>query len=252
VRRRRTVCGVVVESLIVAMLAVARPPERPPDVQGTYFRGGAGAPVVVWGGSSGRPPDALAARLAAAGHPALSVRYFGRGDLPHELARVPLEYFARAIRVLDRQPGVDGRRMVVLGSSRGSEAALHVAAAYPRLVHGVIVTAPSSKAYSAPYDLSVSAWTYRGREVPYARLDGADPATEPRSVIPVERIRGPVLLGAGANDAFYDSAAYAAAIVRRLRRRRFGFRVRSVVFPHAGHSVADRLMPDILRFLDQI
>jgi pimeloyl-ACP methyl ester carboxylesterase len=206
--------------------------------------------VVIWGGSSPAPPDALAQRLGAAGHPALSVRYFGQPGLPADLERIPLEYFAQKIREFDARPGIDGNRIVVWGNSRGSEAALLVGARYPALVHGVIASAPSSKAYSAVHDGNVPAWTYRGREVPYAVIDGADPHDEPESVIPVERINGPVLLGAGADDPLYDSAAYARAIVRRLHRRRFGFRVRAVVFEDAGHGVSDRLLPIALRFLD--
>jgi acetyl esterase/lipase len=65
--------------------------------------------------------------LAAHGYPTLSLAYFGEPGLPRELVNVPLEYFARAVRVLRRQPGVDPDHIAVMGDSRGGEAALLVA-----------------------------------------------------------------------------------------------------------------------------
>jgi pimeloyl-ACP methyl ester carboxylesterase len=237
---------VVFASLISVILAAV----TPHGVQSTYFPGAGKAPVVVWGGSAPDPPDALAAQLAAAGHPALSVAYFGRPGLPEELESIPLEYFARAIREFDARPGIDRRRVVVFGNSRGAEAALLVAEHYPRLVHGVIATAPSSKAYSAVLTGQLPAWTFRGKPVPYAVIDDPDPKIETKAIIPVERINGPILLGSGADDELYDSAGYAREILRRLDRRGFAFRVRSVVFPDTGHSVSAKLLPIALRFLD--
>lgn len=222
----------------------------PAPAQSTYFpSSGDGAPVVIWGGSAPAPPDALAAQLAEAGHPALSVRYFGQRGLPDELARIPLEYFAGKIREFDARPGIDGDRIVVWGNSRGAESALLVGARYPDLVHGVIASAPSSKAYSSVHSGAVAGWTFRGRDVPYAVIDVADPDVEPYAIIPVERISGPVLLGSGEQDELYDSAGYARAIVRRLHRRGFHFRVRSVVFDGAGHSVSAQLLPIVLDFV---
>src|SRR4051812_41431177 len=162
---------------------------RPPDATRHP-----GAPVVLWGGSTpGEPQGDVAARLAAAGHPTLSLAYFGAPGLPRELESIPLEYFATAIRAFDRLPGVDGRRLVVYGVSRGSEAALLVGAHFPRLVHGVIAVAPSSKVYPAVLRRR-PAWTLRGRPLPYALADDARGGFDAPAVIPVERIRAPILL----------------------------------------------------------
>ncbi|HJS97286.1 MAG TPA: hypothetical protein VJ741_23655 [Solirubrobacteraceae bacterium] len=72
--------------------------------------------VVVIGGSSGGLPSYQAAALAGAGYPALAVAYFKYPGLPPTLSRIPLEYFARALTWLSRQPGVDPARLLVLGS----------------------------------------------------------------------------------------------------------------------------------------
>ena len=65
----------------------------------------------------------LARMLAAHGYPALAVAYFGVPGLPQNLSAILLEYFERALGWLAAQPGVDPARLVVLGGSRGSEAA---------------------------------------------------------------------------------------------------------------------------------
>jgi dienelactone hydrolase len=218
-------------------------------VAGTFYPAArAGTPVVVWGGSGGGQPDSLARDLARHGHPAFALTYYGAPGLPPRLESIPLEYFARAIRAFDRRPGVDGRRTVVYGHSRGSEAALLVGAHWPRLVHGVIATAPANKSYGSAYEEGPG-WTLHGRPLPVALADDPLGGLDRKALIRVERIRGPVLLGAGADDPLYDSEAYARAIVRRLRRHRFRYPVRSVVFPHTGHNVAAPLEPIVLRWL---
>jgi pimeloyl-ACP methyl ester carboxylesterase len=230
--------------LFATVLAVAAHP-----IVGTFYPGDAArTPVVVWGGSGGGQPDAEARALAARGHPAFALTYFGAPGLPAHLESIPLEYFARAVRAFDRRPGVDGRRTVVYGHSRGSESALLVASLWPRLVHGVIATAPANKSYGSAYRRGPG-WTLRGRNLPVALADDPLGGFDRAALIEVERIRGPVLLGSGAHDALYDSKAYARAIVRRLRRHRFAYPVRSVVLPGAGHDVGDLMRPVVLRWL---
>jgi dienelactone hydrolase len=168
----------------------------------------------VFGGSEGGDwMYATAGLLAAHGYPALSLAYFGERGLPRELVRIPLEYFARAVRVLRRVPGVDPRRIAVLGDSRGGEAALLLAATFPHLIHGAIGLVPNSSVYPSPA-ANLPAWTLHGRPVPVGP-------------IPVERIDGPVL----------TSAAFVRAIQHRLTARHFRFAHAGLVYPRAGHLI---------------
>jgi uncharacterized protein len=75
--------------------------------------------VLVLGGSEGGLPVRLPEALASRGHPTLAVAYFGLAGLPRTLANIPLEYFVTSLRWLARQPGVDPKRIVVVGASRG-------------------------------------------------------------------------------------------------------------------------------------
>ncbi|BEL04931.1 acyl-CoA thioesterase/bile acid-CoA:amino acid N-acyltransferase family protein [Actinoplanes sichuanensis] len=174
-------------------------------------------PVLIFGGSEGGSSQLWeAAQLASHGHPAMALAYFDAPGLPATLDRVPLEYFAAALRHLAAQSG--GGPVTVIGYSRGSEAALLVGQHFPDLVRGVVVYAPSDVVHAGyPYD-DRPAWTFRGEPVA-------------RGPIPVDRISGGLLAIAGGDDELWDSVGSA----RRLRERRPDFEI--LVYPRAGHFV---------------
>ena len=112
---------------------------------GELFTPAAGArhpAILLIGGSEGGISSPLeAAMLAAQGYPTLTIAYFDYPGLPSTLSQIPLEYFARVLTWLSRQPGVDPAHLLTLGISRGSEAALLLGVHYPSLVHGVTARA---------------------------------------------------------------------------------------------------------------
>lgn len=180
--------------------------------------------ALVFGGSEGRNAMIDAAGLLAAhGYPTLSLAYFREPGLPSQLVRVPLEYFARAVRVLRRTPGVDPARVAAMGLSRGGEAALLVASSFPSLIHGAIALVPSARVNHA---LSGgAAWTLRGRALH---------ALQP---IAVQRIRGPVLAVGAGDDLVWDSPGAVSSIEQRLVDHRFRFAHQALTYPQAGHWV---------------
>jgi dienelactone hydrolase len=200
------------------------------------------AAVVLFGGSEGGlTTGAIAAALAAHGYPTLALAYFGEPGLPKNLLRIPLEYFAGALRWLGSQPGVDRGKLAVAGISRGSEAAQLLGVHYPGLVHAVVALVPSNAPVCGIPHVTGStqvhclgpAWTFRDRAIPYS--DAANPfATD---AIPDERIRGPVFLDCGGQDALWPSCLMAHAIVTRLRAHHFGHPVTLLEYADAGHGV---------------
>jgi dienelactone hydrolase len=215
--------------------------------------------VLIFGGSEGGLAVADLARLLAShGYPALALAYFHAPGLPASLARIPLEYFARAARWLRRtaadagtgtaSSGTGSRPLVAWGFSRGSEAALLLGVHFPQLVSAVIAGSPSSVTNQA-FSLSgvlppdEAAWTLGGRALPVARPPG-DPRSSgnPAAVIPVARIRGPVLLLAGAGDELWPSPGYARAIMAALAAHHDPYLRQLREFAGAGH-VAGFAMP---------
>jgi dienelactone hydrolase len=187
--------------------------------------------VLVFGGSGGGLTTSMAAALLAAhGYPSLALAYFKAPGLPQTLRNIPLEYFASALGVLRAQPGVDRDHVLVAGESRGGEAALLLGAHFPQLVNGVVAGVPSSVVNPGWPDTTKPAWTVRGRPLP-------GPPGTAQAVIPVERIRGPILLTCGELDQVWPSCASTEAIAARLRAHRFAHPVTALRYRDAGHLI---------------
>ena len=199
------------------------------------------AAVLLLGGSNGGlPAPLLAGMLAGQGYAVLGVAYFGLPGLPSTLSDIPLEYFARALRWLARQPGVDPAKIAVLGVSRGSEAAQLLGVHYPGLVHAVIASVPSDAAVCSYPGCRTAAWTLGGKPLPYTTDFGNPaPSDNPAAVIPDQRIDGPVFLVCGEADQTWPSCPYARAILSRLNRYHDRWAHVLYAYPHAGHAVGD-------------
>ena len=211
---------------------------------GAYFTAdrGSGPAVVLLGGSEGGWPSsgvALAHRLAENGFSALAVAYFGLPGLPAHLQSVPLEYFADAITWLaNERGGLGPQQIVVVGFSRGSEAAQLLGVHCSHLVHHVVAIVPSNLVMGAwPPPARGAAWTIDGAPIPYASHFGPDPKGDASVVIPVERIAGRMLVVGAGSDAVWPSGAMTEAIA--ARRVEHGHN-RDVVIVHrqAGHTFA--------------
>jgi dienelactone hydrolase len=192
---------------------------------GTYYALPSTTPrpaLVALNGSGGGHSELPWAVIASHGYPTLSLAYFGEDGLPATLKDIPLEYFEKALRWLGTQPGVDPRRLVVAGISRGGEAALLLAATYPDLVHGVIACTPSADVLPAARG-SGSAWTVNGSPVPLGPL-------------PVESIGAPTWITGGGKDEIIDSAQAVRDILTRARAHG-RTNVKGVVYPGAGHAI---------------
>lgn len=200
-----------------------------------------GPAVVIWGGAEGGLSTATAASLLAAhGYPALALAYFGLPGLPANLDRIPLEYFASAVRLLDGRPGVDPAKVAVWGISRGSEAAQLLAVHYPDLVHGVIVNVPSSVVNPSLHGGQDAAWTLGGRDLPHVTAAelGQTAPKEVAAVIPVEKITAPVMAECAGHDRTWPSCDYLAAIRSRLAANPGRWTPTFLQYPQAGHAVS--------------
>jgi nucleolar protein 56 len=197
-------------------------------IAGAYFapEHPRGAAVLLFGGSEGGSDSVRpeAAQLATLGHPALVIAYFRAPGLPQELERVPVETVFRGMAWLrSRAPGWP---TAIMSSSRGAELALIAASLRPSLAHTIIALVPG--AYILPGASGKAAWTYRGETLP----QGAE--------IPVERIRGTVLAAGAGDDQLWTSADYAGDIASTIRTQGHA-RVVRLVYPGAGHGIAEPL-----------
>jgi dienelactone hydrolase len=187
-----------------------------------------GAPaIVVIGGSGGGEPTFQASALAASGYPALALGYFDEPGLPRCLCDIPLEYFARAVRWLRAQPVARGRPVILSGTSRGGEGALLIASYEPHLFDAVIASSPSAfdnGSYGPGSSPTVSAWRWHGKPL------------QTGTQIPVSRIRVPLLIGDGGQDAVWPSASSASLVMTELRAAHDAAPYTNLYYPKAGHA----------------
>lgn len=180
--------------------------------------------IVVIGGSGGGEDTFTAAALAEIGYPALALGYFKEPGLPSCLCDIPLEYFARAVRWLRLQPQAKGRPVILYGVSRGGEGALLIASLEPHLFEAVIASSPSAYVNGAFGGKPGAAWTFHGSPLTTGTL------------IPVDHIRVPLLLGDGGMDAVWNSEASVLTIMSELRSAHDPAPYLNLFYPDAGHA----------------
>jgi dienelactone hydrolase len=200
--------------------------------------------------------------LARHGYAALALAYFGIEHLRRSLCLVPLEYFHRAIAWMSAHPEVAGDRIAVVGDSRGAELALLLGATFPEVaavvgfMPGAVVTFGIGR---SPLCWFRSSWSLAGRPVAFvparltarvlreiasrrpmeirvfydAALENADAVAA--ATIPVERIRGPVMLLSGADDRMWPSSRLAEMAIERLDAHHHPYPCTHVRYAGCGH-----------------
>lgn len=254
--------------------AVDREIVRENGLVGTFYYDSqkkAQPPILLIGGSSGgnfydkyqNYPEDLVAR----GYAVLTLAYFdysGKDGLPDKLKHIPLEYFKSAMDWLANQPQTRKDEIAVIGNSRGGEAVLLLATLYPQ-ISAVIAKVPSAYvggAFNNKQEVSGSAWTLNGREIPYVdyqrALAGYKPwwniiydldEVEPYA-IPVEKMSAAVLLLSGKRDGIWPSTEMSRRIIQRLKKKRYRYPFTHISYD-AGHNIRVISWPDILYFLQK-
>lgn len=234
--------------------------------------GAAHPAVLVLGGAEGGRSWAkgIARRLAEQGYVALAQSYFNGPGLPPQLSAIPLERLQAGIDYLAQPQRRSPSRIAVLGLSKGAEAAL-VLAAHDARVAAVVAASPSDVVWQGidrSGGAAASSWTFSGKPlayVPFApcadckglldlyRHSGEAVAADSAAKIAAERIRGPVLLIASAQDQVWPSAQMAASLAGRLKRAGFAHRVDVLQYPQGGHFAfglppTDATLPDDIGF----
>ena len=195
------------------------------------------------------------------GFPALALALFRTSQTPKDLSRVPVEYVENAVAWLKRQ-GYE--RVGVDGMSKGSEMALVAASMFPAL-SCVIARVPShfvseglSGSGKNKGPSGTSCWSYQGKELPYAPYRSRsfnlisvllkekelhiiafnrDKDVTPETVIPIERIKAPILLLSSKHDEVWPSYESATLMEKKLTETGFPYPHKHIAFEHMSHAM---------------
>jgi len=201
------------------------------------------------------------------GIPALALALFKTRQTQKDLDRVPVEYVEKAIAWLKKH---GYQRIAIDGTSKGSELALLAGSMFPDITC-VIARVPS---YFVSEGLCVkglskgpsgtSCWSYRRKELPFAPYRARKfnmlkmllkekefhiltfnrgKKVTPETIIPVEKINGPVLLISSRHDEVWESYKSGCIMEKRLTKAKFPFTHKHIAFPYLSHAMLTDFMP---------
>ena len=219
--------------------------------------------IMFFGGSEGGIPNIDVEPFTTQGYPCIKVGYFGTEHTPARLEMIPLEYFEKAIEMFKSQPEVKGKKIVVIGGSRGGELALLLASRYKQ-IEGVIAQKASFPVFQGiPGPSSAwpsSAWSYKGQPVPFVpyyqpydyskgvnnqwrelfELSLTQTDAVEKAMIKVERINGPILILTGQEDTMCPSSQMGDMITNRLKENEFPHWYKHYAYENAGHTFSGK------------
>jgi len=240
--------------------------------------------IIMLGGSNGgiREVDDRAKIVSSHGYAVLALGYFGMENLPKNLERIPVEYFFNSIDWAKEKQFIDTAKIVIIGVSKGGEAALLVAS-MRRDIKGAIAFVPSNVRWQGipdgPSFISKSSWTLNGNDLPYLKCNFSfsffwkfickskqiemreifkpiiteDKSKIDHALIEVEKINGPILLVAGKDDKLWPSYDMCQMMKYRLDSLKFEHQIECLNYDNAGHFIfGPDLMPTINYKYDQI
>lgn len=213
--------------------------------------------VLVIGGSEGGKNygQQWAKILNSKGFGVMALAYFGVEGLPKQLEEIPLEYFQAAFDSVKTFQGVNANKLGVISMSKGTEAALLLAADNPALKL-LVAASPSHAVWQginrADYSSVKSSWLKNSKPYPFLKYDysrgyfpvinfylGAlEKPVNQDAVIPVEKIKGTIILLSGGKDQVWPSSKMATEIKNRRSDKNNTLIYKD--FPNAGHGF---LMP---------
>jgi len=220
--------------------------------------------VIVPTGSGGDLGSTLpiAALLASHGLNALALAYFHEQGLPSNLARIPLEYFEGVFAWLANHPLVNGKKLQILGISKGGELALLLASRYP-VITRVVGMAPHAYCFQGLNFRNMSSWTYHGEDLPFIQLKdrwvfadmlsgflhdrpfefaptyvrGLHSARNTEAArIKVENAQADLLLLAGRQDGMWNAYDGCVRIMEELTKRDYPHQFSFQAYDGAGHQ----------------
>lgn len=248
---------------------------RTKEIYGDLYENEGKPLVVILGGSRPGLPTPLSEDLLdylKLNYNVLLLAYFGAKDLPKTLERVPMEYFVNAISFIKEKHKIADNQVVVIGQSKGGEAALLLSnymesaitiACVPGcyVFQGLPIT-PSNMAHPK------SSWSLNNKELPYIKFYIDEDALRDaenknfcrcyeKSIeknfnrdasIDIDNYKGKILLLSAENDKYWPSKKMSNILVENSKNKN---NINHITLDLEGHYFLDyeQSVNEIINFL---
>jgi dienelactone hydrolase len=262
--------------LLVSIKQFAQITLTTPNVEAVLYLGeGRKQPLIVGlGGSEGGNAwtsdywKKTRDQFISKGYAFLAIGYFRAKGAPAVLEKIAIEDVYNAIRLAAGQKGVNGKRIAIIGGSRGADLALLLGSYYPDINCVVSIVGSNAVFPSNTIHFSSSCWTYQQAQLPFLPVNDAavpflmkrnlrgafeemlkDSTALAKAVIPVEKIRGPILFLSATKDEVCPSTPMAEAMMERLSQSKFKYPYLHKAV-EGGHAAPLKHFDEVIRFLD--
>ncbi len=263
--------------LLIPFFASGQDTLTAPNTQALLYRAASQQPLLVvgLGGSEGGNAwasgrwKAVREQFLEEGYAFLAVGYFGCKGTPKLLDKIAIDDVYAAIVAAKAKLGLQNIRVAVIGGSRGGDLALLLGSYYPDINCVAGLSASHAVFPGHTQEFTTSCWTKSGTELPFIPVNDAavpflmqrnlrktfeammtDTATERRSLIPVERIRGAVLLMSAKGDEMIPAVEMGTKMMARMEHAGFAYPHKHLVY-EGGHAEPIKHFDEVRAFLRQ-
>jgi len=202
------------------------------------------------------------------GYAFLAVGYFGCEGTPAILDKIAIDDVHNAIKVAAKHSKIDGRKIAVLGGSRGADLALLLGSYYSDISCVIGMSASHAVFPGHTQEFNSSCWTYQGKELPFIPVNDEavpflmkrdlrgtfeamlkDTAAEHRCLIKVENIKAPILLLSGDADEIIPAVMMGNKMMTRLRVNNFSYAYEHIIY-RGGHAEPTKHFDKVFELLE--
>ncbi len=176
------------------------------------------------------------------GYSFLAIGYFGAKGTPKLLEKIAIEDIYNAIKTATKNKNVNAKKIAIVGGSRGADLAMLVTSYY-KDINCVVGLVPSHAIFPGNTNhFTSSSWTYNKKELPFIPVNEAsvpfimkrdlrgafnamlkDTIAEKKTLIKVEKIKGPILLISATDDEIAPTKEMCDKIIHRLKNKNFKY-----------------------------